>query len=287
MEFRILGPLEVLSNGRPVAVGAAKPRALLAILLIRSSEPVSSDRLIDDLWAGKPPATAAKVLQAYISSLRKALGGQTIVTGASGYELRIEYDALDSHRFERLVVDAGEADAAAQPNCCVRRFGLWRGPALVDFAFEPWARAEIARLEELRLDALHDRIDADLELGRATALVAELEALVAEHPLRERLRGQLMLALYRASGQADALDAFRAARETLVQQLGIEPGRELRRLERAILEQDSSLDVDAVARPVAVSSTPGHGSPRAGNVVRRPERELRELRELRPAGVPP
>ena len=203
----------------------------------------------------------------------------------SGYALRVEHGAVDAHRFEQLVTEAREADPAVAADGLRQALALWRGPALADFAFEPWAHAEIVRLEELRLDALQDRIDADLALGRAAGLVAELEALVVEHPLRERLRGQLMLALYRSSRQADALDAFRAARETLVEQLGIEPGRELRRLERAILEQDPSLDVAAVAQPVAAAPAAEQRPARAGDVVRRPqEGAARGARAARPTG---
>jgi predicted ATPase/DNA-binding SARP family transcriptional activator len=280
LEFRMLGPLDARVAGRPVPLQAPKLRALLAIMLVHASEEVPSDRLIEDLWAGRPPATAAKLLQGYVSALRKALGGETIVTGGSGYALRVANGALDAHRFEQLVGEAREADPAVAADGLRQALALWRGPALADFAFEPWAHAEIARLEELRLDALQDRIDADLALGRADGLVAELEALVVEHPLRERLRGQLMLALYRSSRQADALDAFRAARETLVEQLGIEPGRELRRLERAILEQDPSLDADAVAQPAAAAADPENGpaAPATSFVGRR--KELREVRAL-------
>ncbi|MDQ3161631.1 MAG: winged helix-turn-helix domain-containing protein [Actinomycetota bacterium] len=242
MEFSILGPLEAVAEGGAVSLGAAKPRALLAILLLHVNEPVSSDRLIEDLWANQPPATAAKVLQAYISQLRRALGRDTIATRPAGYELCVETGGLDVHRFERLVTEARGAappDAARQLR---QALALWRGSPLLDFAFEPWAQTEIARLEELRLDALQARIDADLALGRHAELVGELELLVAEHPLLERPRGQLMLALYRSGRQAEALDAYRTARRTLVATLGIEPGSALRGLERAILHQDPELD---------------------------------------------
>ncbi|MEJ7790859.1 MAG: BTAD domain-containing putative transcriptional regulator [Gaiellaceae bacterium] len=253
MEFSILGPLEAVAEGGAVSLGAAKPRALLAILLLHVNEPVSSDRLIEDLWANQPPATAAKVLQAYISQLRRALGRDTIATRPAGYELCVETGGLDVHRFERLVTEARGAappDAARQLR---QALALWRGPALVEFAYEPWAQGEIGRLEKLHLSALQDRIDADLALGSHGELVGELERLVAEHPLAERLRGQLMLALYRSGRQAEALDAYRSARATLVEQLAIEPGSALRHLERAILDQDPELDAASVApdaRPV-------------------------------------
>jgi len=253
LDFRILGPLEVVADGRVVTLNAAKPRALLVILLLHAGEPISSDRLIEALWAGHPPATAGKVLQTYVSQLRKALGEGKIVTGPAGYELRVEPGGLDLHRFERLVTEArgAEPPAAAQSLC--EALALWRGPALVEFAYEPWAQGEIGRLEELHLSALQDRIDADLALGSHGELVGELERLVAEHPLAERLRGQLMLALYRSGRQAEALDAYRSARATLVEQLAIEPGSALRHLERAILDQDPELDAASVApdaRPV-------------------------------------
>ena len=167
MEFRVLGPLEAVAEGRVVALDAAKPRALLAILLLHANEPVASDRLIEDLWAGRPPATAAKVLQTYVSQLRKALGNDVIVTRPAGYELRVEPDGLDLHRFERLVTEARGAEPPAAAQSLREALALWRGPPLAEFAYEPWAQGEIGRLEELHLSALQDRIDADLALGRA------------------------------------------------------------------------------------------------------------------------
>ena len=280
MEFQILGPFEALAEGRRVSLRAAKPRALLAILLLHAGEPVSIDRLIADLWAGRPPATAAKILQTYVSQLRKALGDSTIVTGPAGYQLNVERDSLDAHRFERLLVEARGAEPAVASDRLREALAVWRGPALVDFAFEPWAQAEIGRLEELRLDALQDRLEADLALGRAAELVAELEALIAEYPLRERLRGQLMLALYRSGRQADALAAYRAARETLVEELGIEPGPALRRLERGILDQDPELDARTVDSLVGVTGRPTPSlAARSTSFVGR-EKELREIRAL-------
>ena len=243
MDFRVLGPLEAVADGQVVELKAAKPRALLAILLLHAGEPVSSDRLVEDLWAARPPATATKVLHTYVSQLRKALGNDVIVTRSGGYELRVEPGALDLHRFERLVAEARESAPPAAAENLREALALWRGPPLAEFAFEPWAQGEIGRLEERRLAALQDRIEADLALGRAADLVGELERLVAEHPLLERLRGQLMLALYRSGRQAEALEAYRTGRAALVDELGIEPGPELRRLERAILDQDPELDV--------------------------------------------
>lgn len=279
MDFRILGPLQAVVDGRVVALDAAKPRALLAILLLRAGEPVSRDRLIEDLWDGRPPATAAKVLQTYVSQLRKALGNQVIVTRPAGYELAVEPDGLDLHRFERLVSEARGNDPAVATARLREALALWRGPPLGEFAYEPWAQAEIARLEELRLSALQDRIDADLALGRGGELVGELELLVAEHPLSERLRGHLMLALYRSGRQAEALAAYRAARETLVETLGIEPGAALRGLERAILDQDPGLDATPIA-PAIVAPRRSAPHPRAPTSFVGRERELREILAL-------
>ena len=234
MDFRILGPLEASADGRVVALDAPKHRALLAILLLHANEPVGSDRLIEDLWAGRPPATAAKVLQTYVSQLRKALGDDD--RHEAGRVRTLRRAGRSRSAAIRASRDPGArrraAGRSADPARCPR---VWRGTPLAEFAYEPWAQPEIGRLAELRLAALQDRIDADLALGRHGELVAELERLVAEHPLSERLRGQLMLALYRSGRQAEALDAYRSARATLVEELGIEPGSALRSLERAIL----------------------------------------------------
>jgi predicted ATPase/DNA-binding SARP family transcriptional activator len=280
MHFRILGPLEAVAGGRVVALDAAKQRALLAILLLHANEPVGTDRLIDELWAGRPPATATKVLQKYVSQLRKALGNEVIVTRPSGYELRVDPGRLDLHRFERLVNEARGAEPPVAAQSLRKALSLWRGQPLVEFAYEPWAQREIGRLEELHLSALEGRIEADLALGQTSELVGELERLVAEHPLSEGLRGQLMLALYRSGRQADALAAYRTTRETLVETLGIEPGGALRRLEHAILHQDPTLDVGP-AEPL--NAIPGRSTPslraRPSSFVGR-KRELRELRRL-------
>jgi DNA-binding SARP family transcriptional activator len=238
VEFRILGPLEVVDAGASLSLGGARQRAVLALLLTRPNEVVSLDRLIDELWGNEPPRTAANTVQYYVSQLRKLLGAERIVTQPPGYSIRVEPDELDLQRFERLL-QRGDGDALHGA------LALWRGPALADFAYEPFAREEIARLEELRIVALERRIDADLELGRHGELVGELERLVAQHPLRERFRAQLMLALYRSGRQAEALAAYQAARATLVEELGIEPGSALQELERAMLRQDPSLDASA------------------------------------------
>jgi DNA-binding SARP family transcriptional activator len=264
MQFQILGPLEVRRQGSPVAVGAAKQRALLAILLVHANELVSSDRLIDELWP-QPPETAANTLQVYVGKLRKALEpgrtrgapAEVLITRAPGYMLRVEAGQLDAERFESLLADgsrareAGESPAAAE--LLRDALELWRGDALADFSYEPFAQAEIARLEELRLSALEERIEADLALGRHAALVGELEGLVREHPLRERLRAQLMLALYRAGRQADALEVYRDGRSWLAEELGIDPAPELQRLEGAILRQEAELEPpgEVAAEPTA------------------------------------
>ena len=243
MEFRILGPLEVAEGGRLVRLQAAKLRSLLGILLVRAGETVSTDGLVDALWPERPPATARKLAQIYISQLRRAGVGGRIVTRSPGYALVLgDDDVLDRNRFEELTVprpDAGPAEAAERLR---EGLALWRGPALAEFRFEPWAQTETARLEELRLTALELRIEADLALGRHQEVVAELDALVSDEPLRERLRRQLMLALYRSGRQADALEVYRVGRRVLVDELGIEPSEDLQRLEQAILRQDESLE---------------------------------------------
>jgi DNA-binding SARP family transcriptional activator len=251
VDFLLLGPLEVRDGGRVVALSRKKHRGLLALLLLRAGELVSADALIEELWGARPPKTAREALHNYVSHLRKELGAELIETREPGYVLHVEPDQLDLLRFERLVAEARDADSAADRAAKLRMaVGLWRGPALADLAYEPFAAAESQRLEELRLVAREDLVDAELELGRAGDLVLELEELVAEHPFRERLRSQLMLALYRAGRQADALQAYRDARDALVGELGLEPGSQLRELERAILGQDPGLDVPAVLPPV-------------------------------------
>ena len=280
MEFRILGPLEAVAEGRVVALNAAKQRALLAILLLHANELVSSDRLIDDLWGGRPPATAAKILQKYVSQLRRALGRVVIRTASSAYELATDAASFDLLLFEQLLGTA-RAAVPADANAIVREaLSLWRGPPLAEFADEPWAQSEIGRLEELRLEALQQRIETDLELGSGAELVSELELLIGQHPLRERLHAQLMLALYRSGRQADALAAYREARRTLVETLGIEPTLALRQLERSILDQDPALDL-VTSEPAAdseVQAEPGLEG-RASSFVGR-TRELREIRAL-------
>ena len=279
IEFRLLGPLEVLVDGEPAPLGPPQQRALLALLLLNANEVVSRDRLVDDLWGEQPPATATKLVQVYVSRLRKALepdrargdAGRTLVTRPPGYLMAVEDDQLDLRRFERLRDMAREALSAGNPAGAAEKLrealGQWRGPPLGDLAYEAFSQ-EIARLDELRLGALEERLDADLELGRHANLVAELETLVNEHPLRERLRGQLMRALYRSGRQAEALEAYQIARVTLTEELGIEPGRELQELQQAILRQDPALDVTA--------AVDGQPEPSRGVFVGR-EREMTEL----------
>jgi YVTN family beta-propeller protein len=248
MEFRILGPLEVLEDGRPVTLQGTKPRALLAVLLLHANEVVPTGELIDALWGERPPGTVAKVLQTYVSQLRKALSGNgcSLVTRPGAYVLEIPPGALDLTRFEELAGDGRVALSEGRPGAAAAAFrdalALWRGPALAEFRNEPFATHELRRLEEARLAAVEDRIEADLACGLGRELVAELEGVVAEHPLRERPRGQLMLALYRAGRQADALAVYREGRRALIEELGLDPGPDLQRLEKAILVQDASLD---------------------------------------------
>jgi predicted ATPase/DNA-binding SARP family transcriptional activator len=245
VEFRLLGPLEVLGDdGEPVALGGPRPRALLTLLLLHPNEVVSVDRLIDGVWGEAPPASAQNALQVHVYALRGALGSDRIVTRPPGYLVAVEDGELDVERFERLVGDGRAREALA----------LWRGPALADVAYEPFAQAEAARLEERRLGALEARIDADLDGGDHAALAPELEALVAAHPHRERLRALQMLALYRSGRQADALAAYRDARAAL-DELGLEPSAGLRGLEQRILRQDPDLET-TVERAVPVRELP-------------------------------
>jgi DNA-binding SARP family transcriptional activator len=226
-----------------LALGSARQRALLAVLLLHANEVVSVDRLIDELWGRSPPATAGKILQVYVSRLRKELGDGRLLTRAPGYVLRADRSELDFAQFEDLMAQARMADPRGAASELRRALALSRGPPLADLEYEPFAQAEILRLGELQWTALEQRIDADLAGGRHAELIGDLEALIAAHPLRERPRGQLMLALYRSGRQAEALDAYRLARQALSQQLGLEPGEALRRLERAILQQDPRLNL--------------------------------------------
>ena len=246
MDFRILGPLEVSHDGRDVPVAGARRRELLALLLLDAGRVVSTDRLMDELWGEHQPAAGATALRVRVSQLRKALhaGGEILVTRAPGYALLVPRDGLDLWRFERGL-DEGERALASDPRraCEVLSEALaeWRGAPLTDVAYAPFAQAAAVRLEELRATALELRIEAELALGRHARLIGELQELVGRHPLRERLWAQLMTALYRDGRQADALAAYRAARERLIEEIGIEPGPELRALEARVLAQDPAL----------------------------------------------
>jgi DNA-binding SARP family transcriptional activator/glutamine cyclotransferase len=246
MEFRVLGPLEVEEDGLLLKLGGAKQRSLLAALLLRANEVVSRDRLIDELWGASPPDTAATALQVYVSQLRKALGRDLILTQPPGYLIRVSDGELDFHRFERLVATARTEEPAQAARLLREGLALWRGAPLAELA-DSFARAERTRLDEQRLAALEQRFEAELALGRQVELVSELEGLVREQPLRERLRGQLMLALYRCGRQADALEVYRSGRRLLDEELGLKPDDELQRLERAILNHDPSLESPVVA----------------------------------------
>ena len=242
LEFRILGPLEVLDDGEERPIGGTKQRAVLAILLLDAGRVVSTDRLIDLLWAESPPATAATSLQNFISQLRKTLGNDVVRTTPPGYRLEIAPEQLDLERFRQMVDGAKSLPADERAAELRVALDLWRGPALADLAFESFAEHEASRLEEIRLAALEDRIDADLECERYAELVPEVESLVRDHPLRERFRGQLMLALYRSGRQAEALAAYQDTRRHLVEELGIEPSAALQQLHGAILRQDAALE---------------------------------------------
>jgi DNA-binding SARP family transcriptional activator/streptogramin lyase len=241
MRFRVLGPLEVWDDGVQSELGGGRQRALLALLVLRRNEVVSIDRIIDGLWGEHPPATAQKVVQGYVSQLRRAVGADALVTHPWGYGLVAPRGRVDVDEFERLVDRARGEGPARAAETLREALELWRGPALVDVAYDEFAQGEIARLEEARLTAVEDRIDAELSLGWAARLIPELEALAREHPLRERLRGQLILALYRTGRQAEALEFYAGFRRRLVDELGIEPGPELKELQRQILAQDPAL----------------------------------------------
>jgi DNA-binding SARP family transcriptional activator len=285
MEFRILGPLEVRRNDRPVRITGAKERALLALLLLHANEPVTTDRLVDELWGEAPPSTARKSLQVRVATVRRVLPKGVLVTRGGSYLIQVDRDQLDLLRFEQLLADArqaltdGDADAAA---ATLRdALALWRGPALADLAYEAFADPAVARLEELRLTALELRIEAELALGLHAQLVGELKELVGAHPLRERLRAQLMLALYRDGRQAEALELYQHTRDTFTEELGIEPGPALQELQRAVLRQDAALapaKLPETERSILVAPQGGRETPTllgvAESLARRPPREL-------------
>jgi DNA-binding SARP family transcriptional activator len=249
LDFRILGPLAARDGDRTLTPSGAIQRALLTILLLHANRVVSADQLIDQLWGEAPPASGTTALQVRVSQLRKALGdgGSLIVTRPPGYLIRLERDQLDLHRFEHLLGaadrDLSGDDPASAATKLHEALGLWRGEPLADFAYQSFAQAAIARLTELQLVAQEKRVQAELALGNHSELIADLRRLVTEHPLRERLRAQLMLALYRSGRQAEALAEYHSARRALLDELGIEPGTDLQDLERAILVQEPALDL--------------------------------------------
>ena len=275
MEIRLLGSVEASADERPVALGGSKQRAVLAMLGLEANRLVTADRLIEGLWGEEPPASAGKMVQNYVWRLRKALangGDAEIVTRGRGYELQIDRELIDALRFERLV---GEATRGAAADSARQALALFRGEPLADIAEEPFAGAEIRRLGELRLVAAELAIDSDLAAGRHQEIVGEIEALLAEHPLRERVHAQLLLALYRGGRQAEALEAYRHARATLVDEIGIEPGPELQQLHAAILRQDPALTVEPPASALPAELERAAAAPMVGR-----ERELAVLRQL-------
>ena len=260
MEIRVLGPVEVEVDERRLILGGPKQRAVLALLALNANLTVSVDRLIEGLWGEEQPASAAKMVQHYVSQLRKLIvddGGAKLLTHGRGYELRLDPEAVDAARFERLVDEASRARGNGGSEAAHVALALWRGPPLADLAEEPFARAEARRLRELHQAALELAIESDLAAGRHRELIGRLDSLVGEHPLSERLHGLRMLALYRAGRQAEALDAYREARSALVEEIGVEPGPELRRLHEAILRQDPALELAAPELPAELAE----GSP--------------------------
>jgi DNA-binding SARP family transcriptional activator/pimeloyl-ACP methyl ester carboxylesterase len=245
MEFKLLGPLEIRNDSEPVVLAGRKQRALLARLLLDVNRTIATDRLVDDLWGEAVPESAQKMVQIYVSQLRKVLPGGMLQTRPPGYAIELDPAAIDVIRFEQLRLEGEAAHAAGNAAGASQRLGdalaLWRGEALAEFQ-EPFARAEAARLEELYLACVEARIAADLDCNRHAELVAELEPLVSRHPMREGLRAQQMLALYRSGRQSDALAAYNAFRTRLAGELGLEPSARLRELERRILQQDPELD---------------------------------------------
>jgi DNA-binding SARP family transcriptional activator len=290
VDFRILGPLEISADGDAVEVRGIKQRSLLALLLIHAGRVVSMDRVIDALWGDDVPATAENAVQVYVSGLRRAFRtaepgtGAVLVTRRPGYVLRVDNESIDARRFERRAADGGRAlragDHVSAATTLREALAMWRGEALEEFTYEGFARAEIDRLDELRIAAMEDRIEADLALGRHGEVLAEIESLLPRWPLRERLREEQILALYRMGRQTEALEAYRAIRQTLADELGIDPGPPLRRLESAILQHDPSLELgDAVA----VAARPGTMTDQAAGAPT----DAPAAAELEPPAEPP
>ena len=290
MEFRLLGPLEVVDGATSLPIAARKQRALLAVLLLNANRTVSRERIVDDLWGETVPDSARKMVQIYVSQLRKVLPEPRLHTRPPGYALELADGELDLDRFERLVADGRAAltgGRAVDASDLIRRaLALWRGPALAEFS-EPFAHPEAARLEELRLTALEWRIEADLAVGRDAEVVGELEALVPRHPLRERLRSQQMLALYRAGRQAEALASYQSFRRALADELGIDPSAALKDLERRMLVQDPGLERPATDGDAVAPSAVPTAVPRASHteLIGR-EAELAEVGAFLSAGSP-
>ena len=286
VEFCLLGPLEVRRNGEPVQLGGAKQRALLARLLVDAPRVVSTDALVDGLWGERPPEKALHTVQVFVSRLRKAIGPEVLVTRAPGYLVDVADEGIDVSRFRTLVAEAERDLAGGRPQqasqCFERALALWRGPALADFAYEGWAGEHGERLEEERLNAVERLIDARLLLGHHSSVAGELEQLVSQHPLRERLRAQLMLTLYRSGRQADALTVYAQTREALLEQLGIDPSQELQTIYRRILNQDDELDLPSSA---SVSSLPTRDAVAATNLPAQPTRLIGRHRELAEAAA--
>jgi len=285
LEFLILGPLEVRTDGRLVPVHGFRQRALLAMLLVHANEVVASGRLLDELWGAGAGADTA-VLRVRISQLRKALRvadcDEPLQTRPPGYILKLDRDRLDLGRHERLVTEAGlvlghdPARAAARLR---EALALWRGPPLADFAYEPFAQTTIGRLEELRLATLEKWIDAELAAGREREIVGELRTLIAEHPLREGFRAQMMLALYRAGRQAEALEVYQQTRSLLVGELGVEPAPALQQLQRAVLAHDPSLERPLLQRPASITASVAPPPPAKRAPKKATARQLPDIRE--------
>jgi DNA-binding SARP family transcriptional activator len=290
MQYGLLGPFEATRDGRALELRATKVQTVLAMLVLRPNQIVFADQLIEGLWGERPPETASNTLQTYVSRLRKLLGPNVIQTRAGGYVLSVNPECIDSHRFQRLRNQGQEALRAGEPAAAATllagALGQWRGPALADFTYETFAQAEIARLEEARLATIEDLIEAELALGRHAEKVSELRDLVRQHPLRERLWGQLILALYRCGRRADALRTYAEVRELLGEELGLEPSRQLQLLEEAVLLQKAELDLSrspdrasgpSPAEPIssgrlAHPRSPRRGSGRGEGCWRRPTR---------------
>lgn len=302
MKFRVLGSFEVVAGDRLLALGGFKQRAVLAILVLSPGRAVCADRLVEELWGGDPPRSAIGSLQAYVSNLRRVLEpdrparepARILRSDSAGYTLDVELDDIDAQRFERLAAEGHALVRSAQPEAAARTLrealNLWRGPALAEFRDEPFARLEAARLEELRANALDARVDADLALGGHDAVIPELQRLIADDPLRERLWARLILALYRSGRQAEALAAYRECRRSLAETLGIEPNPALRQLERDVLQQAASLEVivsahDAPGVRTGEASRVAHDVA-AASLAYRDEAGSLQVFSLTPGGAP-